>query len=131
MRKGHIDHTEELISLETDECKSTEDIELSLCNQYISGIKSDNKLKVKYATILIVILCIQLIVINVIFILVGARVLNYSEFTINLYVSACVLEITALVTIIVKYLFSSKKENFDNIVRDYINKDKYTGYPMG
>lgn len=128
MRKGHINQTEELTSLESDECKSTKDIELSLCNQYISGIKSDNKLKVKYATILIIILCAQLIIINGIFIFVGLGILNYTQFTINLYVSACVLEVTALVTIIVKYLFSSKNSRVDDMVRDYIKKDELKNY---
>lgn len=123
MRKALLENSEEIKSLEQDKSKSAEEIASNICDEYIHSIQKDNQLKGKYGFTLIVILIVQLIIINVVFILVGCGILNYTQFTINLYVSACILEITALITIIVKYLFSNSKNEVNSMVREYINKD--------
>lgn len=75
---------------------------------------------------------IQLLATNVIFVLVGMNILKYSNFTINLYVSSCIVEIITLVTIIVNYLFSDKNKSMDNMVKDYVSKDQnINNYPLG
>lgn len=68
--------------------------------------KNDNKLKEKYSKILIIILSIQLLIMNVIFILRGANKLNFDDTTFNIFITATIAEVFSLVTIIVKYLFT-------------------------
>lgn len=123
MRNGMIESYEFVDSLEEDNSKSSNEIASSICLEYISSIQNDNKLKEKYGKYLIWTLIGQLIIINIVFIFVGLQKLIYSNFTINLYVTASILEITALVTIIVKYLFSNKTESVHDMVKDYIKKD--------
>ena len=128
MRNGMISASESIYNLETDNSKSVDEIASSICNIYISSMQKDNYLKEKYAKYLIWILIVQLALINIIFIAIGRGILIYDNFTINLYVTGSILEITTLITIIVKYLFSNKKQNVDNMVRDYITNNLLKGY---
>jgi len=73
--------------------------------------KHDNELKKEYSKILVIILAIQLIALNLIFILRGTNVLVFADTTFNLFISATIAEVFALVTIIIKYLFT------DNLTR--------------
>ena len=125
MGKTSLGKKEEITtSLESDKSKSVKEIAASLCYEYIYGIKKDNELKGKYGFALMCLLILQLIITNVVFILVGFKLITYSEFTLNLYMTSTILEVTALVTIIVKHLFSGNKNEIDNVVKEYINKDK-------
>lgn len=86
--------------------------------------ENDNNLKKTYSRILIIILVTQLIVMNVIFILKGAGVLDFSDVTFNIFITGTILEVFALVTTIVKYLFSDKLTDLlGNLLKDN-NKDK-------
>ena len=91
------------------------------------SIDDEMGIKSKYAIILIVILAIQLIVLNVIFILVGAGVLTYSDFTFNLFISGGLAEIFVLIRVIVKHLFNNNLAEALKIILDR-NNQKLNNY---
>lgn len=68
--------------------------------------KADIRLKKRFAHYFKVTLAIQLITMNIIFILVGIGILKFSDYTINLYMTGTLIEIFGIVLIMVKYLFS-------------------------
>lgn len=81
--------------------------------------EDDNNLKKKYSKILIWILIVQLGVMNVIFILKGANILQFSDTTFNIFVTGTILEVFALITTIVKYLFTDKLTDLlGNLLKD-------------
>lgn len=71
----------------------------------------DNVIKDKYSKWLFVILVIQLVALDLVFFLKGMRKLDLSDNTLNIFITASIAEIFALVTIIVKYLFTDKLTN--------------------
>jgi len=77
-----------------------------IANIFTKRSQNDNDLKKKYSKILIIILIVQLLIMNIIFILRGANVLIFSDTTFNIFVTATIAEVFTLVTIIVKYLFT-------------------------
>lgn len=87
---------------------------------YGESSKGDLRLKKIFSTILLVILVIQLIALDVIFILNGAKVLEFNDTTFNIFITTGIAEVFALVTIIVKYLFS---DNLTKLLSIIINSD--------
>lgn len=71
----------------------------------------DNVIKDKYSKWLFVILVIQLVALDLVFFLKGMHVLDLSDSTLNIFITASIAEIFALVTIIVNYLFTDKLTN--------------------
>ena len=97
----------------------------NLVDLFKGRTENDNKLKKTYSLILVIILGIELVVMNVIFILKGANVLNFSDTTFNLFITATIAEVFTLVTIIVKYLFTDKLTDLlINILSDDRNDNK-------
>lgn len=95
-----------------------------IANIFTERSKNDNDLKEKYSKKLIVILVFQLIFMNIIFILGGIGILNYSDTTFNIFVTATIAEVFSLVTIIVKYLFTDNLTKLlSNILTD-VKDDK-------
>lgn len=105
-----IEETEE--NTETDlagfVAKNKWQVYKDLVNVFKERTKNDNNLKKTYSKILIGILISQLIIMNVVFILKGAKVLDFADTTFNLFITATIAEVFTLVTIIVKYLFTDK-----------------------
>lgn len=91
------------------------DYKLSLYKQivdvYDKRNEKDNTIKEKYAIWLIRMLGIQLIVLNCIFIFQGFGWINLPTSTLNIFITASIAEIFALVNIIVKYLFTDNLTN--------------------
>ena len=86
---------------------------------FVKNIEQDQKLRNKYAMILIGILAIELIVLMTIFVLKGCKVLEYSDGTLNIFVSGGIAEVFLLVRVIVKYLFKDNlTEAFKIILRN-------------
>jgi hypothetical protein len=71
----------------------------------------DNVIKDKYSKWLFVILVIQLVALDLVFFLKGMKKLDLSDNTLNIFITASIAEIFALVTIIVRYLFTDKLTN--------------------
>lgn len=89
-------------------------------------IERDQELKEKYAIILIVILCIQLIALITVFILKGCELLTYSDTTFNIFISGGIAEVFILVRVIVKYLFKDNLTNALNTILENNNKIRQT-----
>ena len=71
----------------------------------------DNGIKDKYSKWLFIILVIQLIALDLVFFLKGIKILDLSDNTLNIFITASIAEVFALVTIIVRYLFTDKLTN--------------------
>ena len=71
----------------------------------------DNVIKDKYSKWLFIILVIQLISLDLVFFLKGIKILDLSDNTLNIFITASIAEVFALVTIIVRYLFTDKLTN--------------------
>lgn len=102
---------------------------------FAKKIEEDQGLKGKYAIILIIILSIQLIVLNVIFILKGAGDLNYSDTSFNIFISGGIIEIFVLVEVIVRSLFKDNLTEALKIIiasnnqsKVYKNNKKYNNF---
>ena len=91
---------------------------------FTENIEKDQELRQKYAVILIIILSIELLSLIVIFILKGAGVLNYSDSTLNLFITGGIAEVFVLVRVIVKYLFKDNLTNALNIILENNNPIK-------
>lgn len=92
---------------------------------FAEGISKDQELRGKYAKILIGILIVQLLALFVVFVLRGCNVLNYSDSTLNIYISGGIAEVFVLVRVIVKYLFKDNLTSSLNIILENNNKIKY------
>ena len=93
---------------------------------FTDTIQRDQDLKEKYAVILIIILCIQLVALITIFILKGCEVLSYSDSTFNIFISGGIAEVFVLVRVIVKYLFKDNLTSALNTILESNNKIKQT-----
>ena len=78
-------------------------------------------LRKKYAYWLIAIFILQLILFNIIFILIGCGILQYSERSLNIFISGSVIEIISLITIVTKHLFS---DQLSQSLKDILEKNK-------
>lgn len=90
---------------------------------FASSIEKDKELRGAYATILLVILGVELVALLVIFILAGLGILNYSKVTFNLFVTGGIAEVFVLVRVIVKYLFKDNITNALNIILERNNSN--------
>lgn len=110
------------------ECKSVDEISNKwnmnnkIMDLFETNIKSDVKLKSKYAIILIIILIIQIILLNIWFCLSGLNIIMISESSFNLYIAGGMAEVFVLVGVIVKYLFKDNLKDSLNIILEG-NKD--------
>ena len=74
--------------------------------------KSDRDLKKKYAKYFIIIVFMQLILINEIFIMVGAGIIHYDGYSLDIFVTATIIQVFLCVKEIIRNLFpngNSKK----------------------
>lgn len=107
-----------------DEVSKKWDINEKIVELFAQGISKDQELRGKYAQILIIILIIQLLALFIVFILKGCNLLNYSDSTLNIYISGGIAEVFILVRVIVKYLFKDNLTSPLNIILENNNKIK-------
>lgn len=88
-----------------DTIKNNFKLQNKVVSAHCDNITSDISIKRVYSTILLIILAVQFIVLDLIFIFVGKGCLKYSDSSLNLFVTGGLLELIGLVTIIVRYLF--------------------------
>lgn len=100
------------------------DMNDKIVDLFTDNIYKDQKLRQKYAVILIIILSLELIALIVIFILRGLNILNYSDSTFNLFITGGIAEVFVLVRVIVKYLFKDNLTNALNIILENNNPIK-------
>ena len=91
---------------------------------FADKIKDDGELKGKYALALIIILIIQLLLLNIWFVLKGAGVLTLSDSTFNIFITGGLAEIFVLIRLIVKYLFNDNLTELLKLVIRMSNLEK-------
>ncbi|HFF9409323.1 TPA: hypothetical protein ACGFB9_002913 [Escherichia coli] len=73
-----------------------------------TDFESEIKLKRTYGIWLLFILAVQLVVMNIVFIVVGLNKLAFEALTLQLYMGGTLTEVFGLVLVITKYLFNRK-----------------------
>lgn len=108
-----------------DEASERLKLDQETVHAFTDGIKQDRKLKKEYATKLIRIFSLQLVIFNAIFILCGRGILKYSDTTLNIFITGCLIEVIALIKIIVSYLFADNtSQSLNNILeKNKVKKD--------
>ncbi len=104
-----------------DETARRTEMDSQVINAFCEVIQKDTKLKITYGAILIVLLGFQLLALNVVFVLYGLNILEYSENVFQLFLVGTLGEIIALVTVIVKYLF---KDNITKALDNILEKNR-------
>ena len=100
------------------------DMNDKIVDLFTDNIYKDQKLRQKYAVILIRILSFELVALILIFIFKGLGVLNYSDSTFNIFITGGIAEVFVLVRVIVKYLFKDNLTNALNIILENNNPIK-------
>ncbi len=108
-------------TLTFDEAKKRYELDSKVINTFIKNADEDRKLKHKYAMWLMRVFCIQLLVYNSVFILVGTGILHFESTTLNIFITGGVVEVIALIKIIVSYLF---KDNVTEALKNVLEKNK-------
>lgn len=99
-----------------DEVTKKWDMNDKVINLFANNIEKDTELKGKYAIILIIILIVQLIALIALFVLKGLNILQYSDSTLNIFITGGIAEVFLLVRTIVKYLFKDNITESLNII---------------
>ncbi len=115
------DYTDE----ELDDYKNKWSMNNRVIDLYLENIKQDQKLRSEYAEKLIKILAFELFVLVLIFIGKGAGFLNYSDSSLNIFITGVIAEVFILVRVIVKYLFKDNLTEAFKIIITKNNKDNY------
>lgn len=77
----------------------------AVVNAWKKQQEQDRELRSRYARWLMLALAVQAVLVNVVFVLLGTRVLTVEEWTARTFIAAVFAEIAAMVLVIVKYLF--------------------------
>lgn len=104
-----------------DEARQRYELDSKVINTFIKNAEEDRKLKHTYASKLMNVFCIQLIMYNFIFILVGLKILHFESSTLNIFITGGVVEIIVIIKIIVSYLF---KDNVTEALKNVLEKNK-------
>jgi len=89
--------------------QSNAEHQTALTNEVVEDSKTDRSLKSMYAKSFIAILALQLIVMNLIFVLSGTEVLAFEEWELELYMGGTMAQVFGVVLVITKNLFPTKK----------------------
>jgi hypothetical protein len=81
----------------------------------------DRKLRSRYATWLMIAMGIQMLVVNVVYILMGCGILSYEQWTANTFIMGVFAEVAALVLLIVKYLFTPASDKILDLMKGQKN----------
>ena len=115
------DYTDE----ELDDYKNKWSMNNRVIDLYLENIKQDQKLRSELAEKLLKILDFELFVFFVIFIGKCAGVFNFSDSSLNIFITGGIAEVFILVRVIVKYLFKDNLTEAFKIIITKNNKDNY------
>ena len=90
----------------------------TILNVWEDQQNAERTLRKEYASCFIWVLALQLVVINVIFVLIGCNILKYEQWTANLFIVSVFGEIVGIVSIIVKYLFTSTNKEMIDLIKE-------------
>ncbi len=96
----------------------------TIVNAWKQQQDQDRKMRKLYASWLIGAMSVQVVAINVIFVLIGCSVLRFEQWTANTFVMATFAEISALVLLVVKYLFPATTDRILDLIDHFKNRDK-------
>jgi hypothetical protein len=105
-----------------DETTEKWNLNSKMMDLFEAKINSDTNLKSRYAIWLISLLIINIILLNVWFLLKGLGILNFSDHTFNIFVTGGLAEQFVLVRIIVKYLFNDNLTELLKLILDRTNQ---------
>lgn len=88
---------------------------------FLKNAKSDRFWKSIYAGVLLLVLVAQIYWLNDIFLKVGRGELIYDESTFNIYITASLIEVIAIVKLVVKHLFH---DNISSSFKNVFNESK-------
>ncbi len=104
-------------SISYDEAEARMKITKDTADEFLKNARSDRKWKSVYAFVLLATLIIQIYWLNKIFLNVGQKVLSYEESTFNIYITASLVEVIAIVKLVVKHLFHNNiSASFKNVL---------------
>ena len=83
----------------------------------------DRAMRKQFAMWLLIMMGVQVVAINVIFILIGRAVLKIEVWTANTFVMAAFAEIGALVLLVVKYLFPTPSDRLLDLLDRFSIRD--------
>ena len=86
--------------------------------------EQDRKMRKIYATWLMIVMSCQIVGINTIFILIGCGVLTFDQWTTNTFVVSVFAEISALVLLVVKYLFPATSDKVLDLIDRFRVRDQ-------
>jgi hypothetical protein len=86
--------------------------------------EEDRKMRKTFATWLMVVMSVQIIGINIIFILMRLGFLKVEPWTANTFVMSVFAEVSALVLLVVKYLFPTTSDKILDLIDRFRNKDQ-------
>jgi hypothetical protein len=94
----------------------------TIVNAWKQQQDQDRKMRKLYATWLMLAMSVQVVVVNIIFVLIGCGVLKYEPWTANTFVMAVFAEVSALVLLVVKYLFPSTSDKILELIDSFRTK---------
>jgi hypothetical protein len=83
----------------------------------------DRAMRRTYARWLMTVLSVQLVVIHVLFLLIGCRLLSFEPWTANVFIAAVFAEISAMVLLVVKYLFPATTDKILDLIDRFKGRD--------
>ena len=126
---GVIEVGGEVTSAEIDNLSKLQDIReraehhRTIVAVWKSQQDQDRQMRKTYANWLMMAMSIQVLAINVIFVLIGCGVLKFEPWTANTFVMATFAEIGALVLLVVKYLFPASTDRILDLI-DRFRKER-------
>jgi hypothetical protein len=84
----------------------------------------DRKMRKLYANWLMIAMSVQVVAINVIFVLMGSGTLKFEQWTANTFIITVFAEISALVVLVVKYLFPATADRTLDLIDRFGNKGR-------
>ncbi len=121
LKKDEAVKAEKVKTESLDEAKERLFLDSEVIHTFTNNMKEDQKLKKIYASILLVVFIVQIIVFNVFFVLIGLGIFDFDNSTLNIYIISAILEVIFLIKIIVSYLF---KDNITTPLSHVLEKNK-------
>lgn len=96
----------------------------TIVNAWKQQQDQDRKMRKTYANLLMGAMSVQVIAINVIFVLIGCGILKFEPWTTNTFIMATFAEISALVLLVVKYLFPPTTDRILDLIDRFKERGK-------
>jgi hypothetical protein len=88
----------------------------AIINAWKQQQTQDRAMRRVYANWLMAVMSLQIVVIHVVFVLIGCGVLKFEPWTANVFITAVFAEISAMVLLVVKYLFPATTDKILDLI---------------